>query len=446
MNALNRDLLADIFRRVQSSPAQPRNTAACRLVCREWRSVADAVAGVVRSDFLSCRPDAGADAPSLTVSTSRSPRAHVRFETDPAPAAPSARAARAAACRMLECAGVRADCAGLRRKVPVRVVYEGGPSRGVCALLRGMAATLREIDLTGPSGAMAGRTRRALCQAAGEMPALVSFRAPSQGVTASDAAALARSPSLREVVLSNNAVGDRGCRELAAVATIRSLNLSNNDMPGAAVRHLARLSDLRSLDLSFGSAPDWAVAEALAGMPGMAALSLPWNDIGPRTGRVLAGMQHLRTLDLGFSDVALCGHLPASLAELDFACAGIGDAELRQIAARCPGLRALRLSNNRVSAAGLTRLAETHGDRLVELELGWNCLEYGAALSLAEGMTALQRLDIKCNNVLDIGALALFDMPALRALNVSQNNLSRTARQHLRHRARRRPDLTLHAY
>ena len=430
MNGADPDVLARALRLLRAP-----DLASCRLVCAGWRETADSVMSAARDDFLSCMPGCGSDSARLEVRTARRPRIRIGFER--LGGVEGVEGAAAAACDLLEYEGLARSVPGLRGKAPVSFFCERRLLRWECLRLPEMGVFLRTIDLRGLSSSLFSRkSRGALCAAIAGMPRLLTLRAPAHDLSPDNVRTIATSRTITSLDLFQNAAAEVGCEALSRMASLRELNVGNNEVAGAGA-HLSRLAGLTNLNVNFNGMADGEVGAMLSGLKSLRSLKSTWNECGAAAARSLAGLSALVSLDISFTDRCLASAMPAlrSLRFLDFGFSGVTDAEV-QLIALAKNLAALRLSNNCITGAGVEALCSALPATLTDLDLSWNSVGYAAALRIAGSLSALRRLDIRRNEILDVGATALSGMPSLEFLNVSYNHVSATVMRDLRHSAR----------
>lgn len=435
MWSVDENCLIEMLRRVPQG-----RLGVCRAVCREWRAVAEALISETTPAFLACCPGMAGLSPTLTVRTTGRPRLSVAFERGKE----NVRAV-SGACLMLEYQGVRPGIEALRGRSPASLVCESRVTRAALPCLVKMAPSLRLLDLRGLSTDTASsRFRAQLCGAISMMTRLEELHVPGHDLDERSARSIARCKGLRVLNVAHNCLGPAGCAELARLRGLRELDLSDNEAAEGA-RHLSALTGLTDLSLNFNGIEDAPLAACLAPLALLRRLRVTWNEVGPLATRAVAGgLRLLTSVDVSFCEPSAClaaRGLP-SLTSLTANHTGASEAEARGLAAP---LLALQLSNNLLTDAAARGLVAGAGAGLTSLDVGWNCLGHEAAACIAEGATRLARLDIRNNEVLDVGALALMGSRSLRWLNVSHNGVSATCVQHIRSEARGRGAFTLFA-
>ena len=454
MEAADPEILIDILKRLRR---RTEDVASCRLVCRQWRELTDSVISRVQHDFLSCRPDIGKNTDYLEVRTSYRPVTKIAFgspaggqrsrDRAEAEAEAEAAAAAAAACRLLEYKAITPSIPALRHKQPVLFSCERRLFKEECLAVRDMAGTLRTLELSGVSSrTFSEKKREILCGAVADMRNLLTLKMPASDLSPRNVRTLAKNRTITRLDISQNTAGEEGCEALSRMASLRALDIGNNEIMGAGA-HLSRLRNLSELNVNFNGMTDDDVGEMLSGLTSLTNLKTTWNECGARTKESLSRIGGLTALDVGFTGCAVAGAVPSlrRLQDLDFSFAGVSDGEAEHIA-RAPNIRTLKLSNNIITAEGVRAICAGLSETLTDLDLSWNGIGHGAAICIAQNLRRLRRLDVKRNDVLDVGAAALMDLPGLRFLNVSNNHVSGTALRNLRHRARSRPGFTLVAF
>ena len=200
------------------------------------------------------------------------------------------------------------------------------------------------------------------------------------------------------------------------------------------IRAAQAVREVRVLDLGrWDEEPDWlrgslrplgdagaaALAEALAGVPGLRTLDVSGNGIGAAgavaLARALAGVPGLETLNVGENRIGEAG-----AAALAGALAGV------------PGLQTLNVWGNRIGAAGAAALAGALSGvpGLQTLSVGFNKLGEAGAVAVAgalAGVPMLQTLDVSFNGIGAAGAAALAaalaSVPGLQTLDVGENGI-----------------------
>ena len=204
--------------------------------------------------------------------------------------------------------------------------------------------------------------------------------------------------TLQRLDLSGNRIGIEGMRELANspyLGGLRELNLSGNDLGPEGARVLAAapwLANLEVLELADNRIGREELRMLLAAVGNLAQLDLSRNPLGPEGGAVFSqwraisqietltvsgcslgpygarklshsDFQALHGLDLSFNRIGPTdiGALPPTLAHLDLSFNDLGDEGIAVLTShpRPPALIALNLAANRISPAGVDRLAES---------------------------------------------------------------------------------------
>jgi uncharacterized protein (TIGR02996 family) len=206
-------------------------------------------------------------------------------------------------------------------------------------------------------------------------------------------------PSLRELALNDNgpitSAGVRALAESPFVAGLRSLDLTGNDVGEHGVRAVAAsrsLAGLRSLKLAGNHIGDAGLVALIASplfkqcLKYQSPLDLRKNTIGPGGAMALAGCEEMAAagvLDLtgnylgdrGFAALTASRHLGGMkvlrLGQNQITSAGVLNAR-PALARWCKQLRALDLSGNRLTAAGIAAVVEAKGTSPVQLDVTGN--------------------------------------------------------------------------
>ena len=236
--------------------------------------------------------------------------------------------------------------------------------------------------------------------------------------------ALIRAPwQLLRLDLSNRKLGPAGASLATALwPSLRELCLNNNRLgeAGTAALAAARWPALQKLRITSNSLGDAGAASlAAARWPALQELWLNRNPLGPSSGAALAA-----------------AHWPA-LRELRLSANNLGDAGAASLeAGRWPALQALHLAGTRLGDAGAASLAAAHFPALQQLYLHSNFLGPAGAAALASARWhALQVVDISANQLGNAGAAALAiteNWPALQFLYIISNGISKLGMASLR--------------
>jgi uncharacterized protein (TIGR02996 family) len=199
-------------------------------------------------------------------------------------------------------------------------------------------------------------------------------------------------PRLTSLNLAGCPLGDQDARQLAESLpheTLEELILASAHLGSRGIEALARSPHTTKL----------------------VRLDLSNNEFGPLGARALAASTTL----------------PA-LTSLDLRNNRLGDEGIAELAPLLARLGSLRVSYNRITPAGLRRLAQAPAGRLHTLDLSWNALGDAGAEALAAwpGAATLTGLDLSYAELGDAAAEALARSPYLRslaALNLGTNRI-----------------------
>ncbi|HEX7844004.1 MAG TPA: COR domain-containing protein [Kofleriaceae bacterium] len=241
-----------------------------------------------------------------------------------------------------------------------------------------------------------------------ELTELTSIHLSDNQIGVKGARALAALTGLTTLHLGGNQIGDKGARALAALTRLTSLSLGPNSIGDEGASGLAALTRLTSLDL-FGNAISDEGARALATLTGLISLRLGGNQIGAEGARALATLTELTSLLLGGNKIGAQGARALAtltrLTSLYLWSNKIGDEGARALAA-LTGLTSLDLGTNQIGDDGARALATLTG--LLFLDLRANEIGTDGARALA-ALTGLTSLDLWGNHIGAEGARALLD-------------------------------------
>ena len=141
-------------------------------------------------------------------------------------------------------------------------------------------------------------------------------------------------PNLKDLVLSETTVSDRGLAHLDKLSQLRSLELSETTVSDAGLAHVKGLIHLRRLDVSVTDDTDGGMI-CLSELNELRALDVAWTKVGDAGLAHVNGLLHLRELDLNGTNTTDAGM--AYLSELS-------------------ELEVLHLSRTKIGDAGLEHL------------------------------------------------------------------------------------------
>lgn len=216
------------------------------------------------------------------------------------------------------------------------------------------------------------------------------------------AQALEKNTYIKNLILSNNVIGDEGAKTLAKFGTknkLKSLNLSANLITSIGARALGA-SHFESLILN-ENALEEEVIEVFVNNPVLMELWLANCNITDKGACELFKSKTLKALNLSSTEIT--------------------DTCLKELPDNSV-LQELYLEKTSITELGIEYL--TQNNYLKMLSLVDTRLGDTEAKKIATGLKALEALSLSYNNIEDEGALALAQHPTLKTLKLCGNKIS----------------------
>ena len=121
-----------------------------------------------------------------------------------------------------------------------------------------------------------------------------------------DATKLADLPSLTDLNLNGNQIGDEGARAIARLTSLSSLHLAGNQIGDEGAQAIAQLTSLSTLSLAYNQIGDKG-ARAIARLTSLTDLNLTDNQIGDEGARAIARLTSLSSLNLSLNQIGRAG-------------------------------------------------------------------------------------------------------------------------------------------
>ena len=231
-------------------------------------------------------------------------------------------------------------------------------------------------------------------------------------------AAVATLPKLADLDLGYTEVGDGGLYSLASLGSLTSLSLDSCKLGNAGLRGLRAFPRLTSLDLSDIDVPLLST-EWVASLTSLTSLNLFYSGLTDAGVALLAPLRHLRTLNIDTRSVTdasmpiLAASLPA-LRSLDLFGARITDAGLESLTA-IRSLTHLEVCGGGVGDAGAAAVATLSELRSLNFSQNLGISDDGAA-HLAAGCPVLSSLNLSNTSVGAGATVSLGQISSLSSL------------------------------